>query len=233
MNDSEPVRLVESGRDLPEPSHDGRRIGLRARGRLLEVEPIEQLHHPAEALDRFKREARVSGSIGPTVLQNFANAGAGLLPVIPQPNQGQTFTAVNIYNNCGNGEPPWKAAWMTLGKAQDTSMATYGMPTMNAPVYKPTAVSQQALADQIAAALKTVKSCTFDLSAKMIKVDLTQLGKASVTIQGQTVPLSDTNGWHMLSETQLELTGSFCDTWRDPKTDTIHFDFPCDIIIPT
>jgi hypothetical protein len=173
-------------------------------------------------------------SIGPTVLQNFANAGAGLLPTIPQPNMGQVFTALNIYNDCGNGEPPWKQAWMALNKSQGSSMATYGTPTTNAMVFAPTAVSQQALADQISAALKTVKSCTFDLAAKGIKVDLTQLNMAGVTIDGQSIPLSDTNGWHMLSQTQLELTGSVCDSWRNPSTtSTIHFDFPCQIIIPT
>jgi hypothetical protein len=172
-------------------------------------------------------------TITATALQNFANAGAGQLPTIPQPNSGQVFTGMNLYNDCFNGEPPWKTAWMGLGKAALTPMATYGTPTMNAQVFTPSAVSQQALADQISAALQTVKSCTFDLAAEKIKVDLTQLGKAGVTIQGQSIPLSDTNGWHMLNDTQLELTGSACTTWKNPNTDTIHFDFPCDIIIPT
>jgi hypothetical protein len=174
-------------------------------------------------------------SISATVLQNFANAGAGLLPVVPQPNMNQTFTQTNIYNDCGNSVPAWKTAWQALNKPMNTAIATYGTPTMNATVYKPTAVSQQALADQIAAALKTVKNCMFDLTkvSPPVKVDLMQLDRASVTIQGQPVPRSDTDGWHMVSPTELELTGSWCTKWEDPMTDTIHFDFPCDIIIPS
>ena len=45
------------------------------------------------------------------------------------------------------------------------------------------------------------------------------------------VPLDDTNGWKMNTDSELELTGTACNTWRDPKTDTIEFNFPCEIFI--
>ena len=56
-----------------------------------------------------------------------------------------------------------------------------------------------------------VKSCTFDLSninGMSIKVNRDLLNEAHVTIMGNEVPLDDTNGWRMNTDTQLELTGS-------------------------
>jgi len=52
-----------------------------------------------------------------------------------------------------------------------------------------------------------------------------------VKIMGNDVPLDDSNGWRMNTDTQLELTGSACDAWRQPNTNTIDFMFPCDIFI--
>jgi hypothetical protein len=48
---------------------------------------------------------------------------------------------------------------------------------------------------------------------------------------GTEIPLDDTNGWHMTSDTQLELSGTACDTWRNPMNTTIDFQFPCQIIV--
>jgi hypothetical protein len=81
-----------------------------------------------------------------------------------------------------------------------------------------------------------VKSCTFDLTATggtPIKVDLKQLSKASIKVQGNTVPLDtgSTNGWNMINETTVQLFGSACDAWRDPSSTTIDFNFPCEIIV--
>jgi len=75
-----------------------------------------------------------------------------------------------------------------------------------------------------------LKSCTFDLSEVSINVD--RLSEASVVIQGQAVPLANTDGWRMNSPTQLELVGSACTTWNKPENTKIDFNFPCDIIIP-
>ena len=48
---------------------------------------------------------------------------------------------------------------------------------------------------------------------------------------GSEVPLDDTNGWRMNTDTQLELTGSACKMWLEPTTTTIEFMFPCEIFI--
>jgi hypothetical protein len=100
--------------------------------------------------------------------------------------------------------------------------------------YAPDVTNQAQLMNQLSQALAGVKSCTFDLGdvdGKSIKVDLTQLDKATITVMGTAVPLSDTNGWRMNSATQLELTGTACATWRKPETTSIKFGFPCQIVI--
>ena len=92
------------------------------------------------------------------------------------------------------------------------------------------------LVTQLSAALAGVKSCVFDLTATggaSIKVNLDQLNKASVAIEGTTVPLdpNSANGWNMINQSTLELFGSACDTWHNPANKNIAFDFPCDIIV--
>jgi len=171
---------------------------------------------------------------GPT-LQAFANAGDGQ-PVVPALDAGKTITS--IYDECA-GVAGWAADFAMTGKtaARGATIGDYvtsGGGT--AKVYMPDPSNQTALVNQISAVLSGVKSCTFDLgnldgTGQKIKVDLTQLDKAQVIVQGTAVPLSDTNGWHMASDTQLELVGGACDNWRKPDVTDIDFKFPCDVII--
>jgi hypothetical protein len=84
--------------------------------------------------------------------------------------------------------------------------------------------------------LAGVKSCTFDLGADGVQVDLTRqdLGdKARILVNGERVPFDAVDGWSMLSETTVALAGQACNAWRSPTIVTsISFDFPCDIFIP-
>ncbi len=57
------------------------------------------------------------------------------------------------------------------------------------------------------------------------------LGKASVKIQGTTIPQNATNGWSMSGPTTLVLNGSACTTWQTPNNNDISFAFPCSTII--
>jgi len=168
------------------------------------------------------------------VLQAFANAGASE-PTVASVPSGLDATA--IFDQC-QGVTPWKTDLMASGHPTTrgptavvgTYMSTMG-PTMP---FKPNSSDQQALQNQLAKALSGVKSCVFDLSnidGKSIKVDRTQLNKASVVIQGMTIALDSTNGWNMISDTQLQLFGSACDRWHDPMNNDIMFNFPCEIIV--
>jgi len=172
-------------------------------------------------------------TISDSVLQAFANAGAG------QPVAYLNADVNAIYDQCA-GVPGWAADFAPTNKPamRPSTIGSYVPPTAvtaNATVFKPDLTNQAALVNQISSALSGVKSCVFDLSdptsGKPINVDTTQLDKAHVLIMGTEVPLDDTNGWHMTSDTQLELSGTACDTWRNPANTTIDFQFPCQIIV--
>jgi von Willebrand factor type A domain len=176
--------------------------------------------------------------ISDATLQGFANAGAGQPVTVPFINK-QPATAVQVCDSCGP-VAGWVADWKTTGKTQDCrsaaatpatqTLGTYSAADGTAAVYRPNASDQAALAQQIASVVQGLKSCTFDLSEVSVNVD--RLSEASVAIQGQTIPLSDTDGWRMNSPTQLALVGSACTTWNLPDNTKIDFNFPCDIIIP-
>jgi hypothetical protein len=169
----------------------------------------------------------ISG-ISTTVLQNFANAGAGQPVVLPS----GVPTPTDVYYQCtGAGNGQWMSLYTAAGRTM-APLAMYSTTAGTASVYSPGSTSQSALATQIAAALADVKSCTFDLGGH-IKVSLDKLNKASVMVNGSTVPLdaANKNGWDMTSDTVLELFGPACDMWRDPSVNEIKFNFPCDIII--
>jgi hypothetical protein len=171
-------------------------------------------------------------TISDAVLAAFANAGAG------KPVAYLNADVNAIYDQCA-GVAGWAADFAPTGKPamRPSTIGAYVPPTAagNAQVFKPDLTNQMALINEITNALSGVKSCVFDLSdptnGKPIMVDTTQLDKAHVLIAGMEIPLDNTNGWQMTSDTQLELTGTACDTWRDPKNTTIDFQFPCQIII--
>jgi hypothetical protein len=173
-----------------------------------------------------------TGGISPTVLQNLANAGAGQGVVVPP----TVSSAMQLYYNCtGAGAGQWMSMYTQAGRTGTVPIATYSATAGTAQVYSPGGTSQQALADQISAALADVKSCTFDLTnlqGKMIKVNRSKLDQASVVVGGTVVPLDPTNanGWDVVTDTQLQLFGPACDAWRDPKVTDIQFNFPCGVI---
>jgi hypothetical protein len=168
----------------------------------------------------------------PGVLQAFANAGAGEA-TLPPIRTGQTIN--DLYDQC-NPVAPWAADLAASGKTnvRGTTLGTYGTTMGPSKPFMPSASNLTQLVTQLTAALSNVKSCTFDLgniNGKSIKVNRAMLNQAHIKIMGGDVPLSDTNGWKMNTDTELELTGSACTTWRDPATNLIEFDFPCEIFI--
>jgi hypothetical protein len=181
----------------------------------------------AEGIHTFVFGVRSANeSITPEVLQAFANAGANA--AVAQP-----YASRNIFNEC-NGYAPWKTAHTAAGRTMDQSLGTYTTPGGTTTYYRPNPADQTALANQIATVVAGVKSCLFDLgdvNGKSLKVDLMQLDKARVLIMDIDVPQSETNGWRMVSQSQLELTGTACTNWRKPENTKIDFRFPCSTII--
>jgi hypothetical protein len=178
-------------------------------------------------------------SILPSVLQGFANAGAGLGVAPMLRNETEVYNPNNLFDQC-NGVPGWAADFALSGKplVRGESIGTYTTDPLlagNAPVYRPDPTDQAALTEQIRTALAGVKSCTFDLGEDGVQVDLTRqdLGElARVVVNGAPVPFDPVNGWSMLSETTVQLEGTACTSWRSPTVETsISFDFPCDIFV--
>lgn len=175
--------------------------------------------------------ASSGSSIAASALQNFANAGAGQ-PVAPITGTTET----QAHNDC-QGVPGYASVWSQANPGQSINtdivpIATYSATGGNAKVYAPTSASDvQALTDQLTMAIQGVKSCTFDLTG--FKIDRTKLSEAGVLINGKLLDLdpNNGNGWNMVSDTELQLFGTACDTWRLPASTDIKFDFPCDIVI--
>lgn len=167
-----------------------------------------------------------NGNVPAGTLQAFANAGAG------QPVASSTFsdTTQNVFYGC-QGVTGWKADATAAGQTGMNLLGTYADTGGTTKYYAPDPTDQTALTTQLQSVLAGVKSCTFDLGGK-ITVDTSQLNLASVSIQGQAIPLDPTNGWTMATSTQLTLAGTACATWRQPTSTTIDFNFPCQIIIP-
>jgi hypothetical protein len=160
-------------------------------------------------------------------LQSFANAGAGQPVALPFQGDAQS-----VYYAC-QGVPGWVAERTAANKSGMDILGTYAAASAGgtAKYYQPDPAEQDALTTQLRSVLSGVKSCTFDLGGQ-ISVNLSLLDEASVAIDGTAVPLSMTDGWNMVNNSQLQLVGSACDTWRKPETTKIDFNFPCDIIVP-
>ena len=155
------------------------------------------------------------------------------------PSVAAGLDATAIFDQC-QGVMPWRTDLTASGhpttRGPTATVGTYATAAGPTKPFKPSASDQNMLVTQLSAALAGVKSCVFDLTATggaSIRVNLDQLNKASVSIEGTTVPLdpNSANGWNMINQSTLELFGSACDTWHNPANKNITFDFPCDIIV--
>jgi hypothetical protein len=171
-------------------------------------------------------------ALSDVALQAVANAGASEAVVAPFAGNA----SADVCTTCSS-RPGWLAEWASLGTTPSCTavgkqvLGSYGPAAGNAVVYHPDPTDQAALTQQIASAISGVKSCVFDLGGD-ITVNLNLLAEASVSIEGQSVPQSNDNGWRMNTSTQLELVGAACASWQNPQSTKIDFNFPCDIIVP-
>ncbi len=169
--------------------------------------------------------------LGEQALVQFANAGGGQpVAYLVNPGDSAVYTDMRYYYEC-QSVPGWAADLTASGKPTLSSVGTYSATGGTLTPFKPDPTDQAAIAAQISTALAGVKSCVFDLGGD-IQVDLNQLDLAHVYVEGNVVPLDDTNGWRMNTSTQIELVGDACNTWRMPDNNKIDWDFPCEIIIP-
>src|SRR4029077_16208717 len=91
-----------------------------------------------------------TGGIAAQVLKNLANAGAGQGVVTPP----GVPTVADVYYQCtGAGKGQWMSMYTAAGRTGMTPLATYSATAGTAAVYAPSSTMQQALVDQISAAL--------------------------------------------------------------------------------
>ena len=174
-------------------------------------------------------------SISPQVLQGLANAGVGMPALAPPSNPGMPpASPLTISQQC-SGEGGWEAIVRAENIAAGQSIGTYSTATTvaNAPLFSPSATDEASLETAIATALKTVKSCSFDLQGQVM-VDLTMADLGTVAIDGTVLPYVSSvdaggNGWTMPTPTELDLVGTACTTWQTTGM-SISGSFPCQVI---
>jgi hypothetical protein len=139
--------------------------------------------------------------------------------------------------NAGAGQPvgqPIQRLEDFQGRCQGPALGTYAPMGGggNASFFQANATNQQALADALDQVIAGIRSCTFDL-AGAVKVDVNRASLANISID-DNAPLvyDDPNGWHMVSETQVEVMGTACAQLKSKATKGVNFDFPCEIVSP-
>lgn len=73
-----------------------------------------------------------------------------------------------------------------------------------------------------------VLSCDVRLDGR---IDPTMACEGTVMLNGRTIPCDDPDGWHAISETVIQLTGSACDELRAMAGSTLVASFPCGVIL--
>lgn len=166
-------------------------------------------------------------------LAAWANAGRGMPVQLFSNNGGGSLTTQDLFYQC-NVVPEWAAQHTAMNRGAMQPLADYSASGGTAEVFMPDLADQAALVEQIRALVQGLKSCTFDLQNR-IKVDVARADQAKVNVQGTNVAydVAGHDGWHMVTDTQLELAGSACELWQKPDSTQIHFDFPCEIILGT
>lgn len=154
-------------------------------------------------------------------LQSYANAGVGL----PAASAGDT--AQNIYFQC-NGVTGWNAEFVASGKPAQQALGAYSASPGSALVTSLNPASPASLTSSFSQLFARTQSCSFE--AKNGKVVLASAASGVVKIGGVAVSYDATNGWHMKSDSVVELVGSACDTLRATPAAAVTIDFPCDAV---
>jgi hypothetical protein len=158
-------------------------------------------------------------------LQSYANAGAGL----PAASVGDTAT--NIYYQCNQGSttpPSWKAEFDASGKPAMQALGTYSANPGSAPVTVLNPTDAASLTASFTQLFGRTQSCSFEASGG--SVTLAEAGSGVVKLDGTLLPYDATNGWHLESESVLELVGSACDALRASGGANVTIDFPCSAV---
>src|SRR5262249_51322276 len=104
-----------------------------------------------------------------------------------------------------------------VGKAPDGSQG-------NATFYQ--ASDQASLYNAFETIINGVRTCAFTLNGT---VDTSQACSGTVVLDGQQLTCNDPNGWKLDSATQIELTGTACQSIQSGQH-TLKVSFPCNAV---
>jgi hypothetical protein len=177
---------------------------------------------PMDAVVGAVQAAKTQG-IGTTVF-GLQRTGVAL--------SGQHLTDVA---NAGAGLPvrqPIQRLEDFQGRCQGPALGTYAAAGGTAVPFLANATDRAALTTALDQVVAGIRSCTFELAGS-VKVDLSRASQATIRID-ETTPLTydDSNGWRMVTETQVEIMGAACSQLKSAQTRGINFDFPCEIVSP-
>lgn len=151
-------------------------------------------------------------------LQSYANAGVGL------PAASVGATPQNIYFQC-DGVASWNAEFASSGKPAQQALGAYSASPGAAPVTALNPDDAASMATAFSQLFARTHSCSFE--AQGGKIVLGGASSGVVKVGGVLVNYDATNGWHMKSDTVLELVGSACDTLRATPVAQVTIEFPC------
>jgi hypothetical protein len=153
--------------------------------------------------------------------QSYANAGTGL-PVSP-------FSSEYVgYYSC-SAQPKWVEDHTATGKGVETLIGTYSATPGAAPFSALDPADGDGLRASFGKLLAKTRSCSFDVQGAELAVDAAKT-QGSVSLNGQPLPYSASNGWNLPSSSVLELTGSACAAYHDAIAPQLTFAFPCSVL---
>jgi hypothetical protein len=143
-------------------------------------------------------------------LQDVANAGAGVDVAMPE----GVNRIEDLRNRCGA-----------------TTSGTYVATGGQAPFFEARGNDSGALQEALDTIIGGLRSCTYDLTGS-VRINPEEAGQARITIDnGQPLTFGDANGWRLVNDTQVELTGSACTELKRSGTRGVKFKFPCDALL--
>lgn len=111
---------------------------------------------------------------------------------------------------------------------QAVANAGAGLPDDASPgarLYEPK--TREELGETLANIVRGTRTCSFDLRGE---VETSSAHRGTVTLDGEPLPMSDDNGWRLVNESKIELTGHACATLLEGEHE-LRARFPCDVVV--
>jgi hypothetical protein len=134
--------------------------------------------------------------------------------------------------NAGSGQPVQRPSddaqvqswWVQCGRPPLT--ATYGNAGGNAVFYSP--ANPVDLESKLREAFAGVRSCAFDLNGI---IEITAPTACDVAVDGNALGFQDPDGWSLVGDTRVELSGAGCQAIQDTNSERFDIACPCSAVV--